>query len=106
MSTHNIGFYEEISKIISELSSNMHLISISGSCPSVADLFQCFCRVYEKKKKAVERLEEQLTKLEVQATDKVGLVISVEPRHKHSAFCICENKEVPSYLMSSFVFAT
>lgn len=26
--------------------------------------------VYEKKKKAVERLEEQLTKLEVQATDK------------------------------------
>ena len=31
-------------------------------------------RVYEKKKKAVERLEEQLTKLEVQATDKVGRV--------------------------------
>ena len=27
MSTHNIGFYEEISKIILELSSNMHLIS-------------------------------------------------------------------------------
>ena len=29
MSTHNIGFYEEISKIIPELSSNMHLISSS-----------------------------------------------------------------------------
>ena len=27
MSTHNIGFYEEISKIIFELSSNTHLIS-------------------------------------------------------------------------------
>ena len=26
MSTHNKDFYEEISKIISELSSNMHLI--------------------------------------------------------------------------------
>ena len=31
MSTHNIGFYEEISKIISYLSSNMHLISSSVS---------------------------------------------------------------------------
>ena len=30
MSTHNIGFYEEISKIIPELSSNTHLISSSG----------------------------------------------------------------------------
>ena len=40
----------------------------------MADLFHCSCRVYEKKKKAVERLEEQLTKLEVQATDKVGIV--------------------------------
>ena len=27
MSTHNIGFYEEISKIIPYLSSNTHLIS-------------------------------------------------------------------------------
>ena len=27
MSTHNIGFYEEISKIIPELSSNKHFIS-------------------------------------------------------------------------------
>ena len=30
MSTHNIDFYEEISKIISELSSNMHLICSSA----------------------------------------------------------------------------
>ena len=29
MSTHNIGFYEEISKTISSLSSNTHLISSS-----------------------------------------------------------------------------
>ena len=29
MKTHNIGFYEEISKIIPYLSSNMHLISSS-----------------------------------------------------------------------------
>ena len=27
MSTHNIGFYEYLTKIIFELSSNMHLIS-------------------------------------------------------------------------------
>ena len=31
MSPHNIGFYEEISKNIPELSSNMHLISSSGN---------------------------------------------------------------------------
>ena len=29
MNTHNIGFYEEISKIIPKLSSNTHLISSS-----------------------------------------------------------------------------
>ena len=33
MSTHNIGFYEEIRKIIFELSSNTHLIS-SPDCNS------------------------------------------------------------------------
>ena len=27
MSTHNIGFYEDLTKIIFELSSNLHLIS-------------------------------------------------------------------------------
>ena len=31
MSTHNIGFYEELTKIIFELSSNTHLISSAGS---------------------------------------------------------------------------
>ena len=30
MSTHNIGFYEDLTKIIFELSSNMHLISSTG----------------------------------------------------------------------------
>ena len=29
MSTHNIGFYEDLTKIIIELSSNTHLISSS-----------------------------------------------------------------------------
>lgn len=33
--------------------------------------------MYDKKKKTMERLEEQLTKLEVQATDKVSLFIIV-----------------------------
>jgi len=33
-------------------------------------LFLHFCRVYEKKKKQLDRLKEQLTKLEVQATDR------------------------------------
>ena len=31
MSTHNIGFYEDLTKIIFELSSNTHLIS-SAAC--------------------------------------------------------------------------
>ena len=38
MSTHSIGFYQEISKIIPQLSSNRHLISsevvhITKTCP-------------------------------------------------------------------------
>ena len=32
----------------------------------------------EKKKKAVERLEDQLTKLEVQATDKVPVLFMIK----------------------------
>ena len=35
MSTHNIGFYEDLTKIIFELSSNTHLISsadVSWQC--------------------------------------------------------------------------
>ena len=32
MSTHNIGFYEDFTKIIFELSSNMHLISSAAFC--------------------------------------------------------------------------
>ena len=31
MSTHNIGFYEDLTKIIFELSSNTHLISSADS---------------------------------------------------------------------------
>ena len=31
MSTHNIGFYEDLTKIIFELSSNMHLISSAAT---------------------------------------------------------------------------
>ena len=42
MSTHNIGFYEEISKIIFSLSSNTHLISSAAvmlsSCCSRRDM--------------------------------------------------------------------
>jgi hypothetical protein len=35
-----------------------------------AYFFLHFCRIYEKKKKQLDRLKEQLTKLEVQATDR------------------------------------
>ena len=31
MSTHNIGFYEDLTKIIIELSSNTHLISSAAN---------------------------------------------------------------------------
>jgi len=33
-------------------------------------ILNCFYRTYEKKKKQLERLKDQLTKLEVQATDR------------------------------------
>ena len=32
MSTNNIGFYEDLTKIIFELSSNRHLISSADNC--------------------------------------------------------------------------
>ena len=35
MSTHNIGFYEDLTKIIFELSSNTHLISSAVDLPSL-----------------------------------------------------------------------
>ena len=39
MSTHNIGFYEDLTKIIFELSSNTHLISSAGFF--FLDTFEC-----------------------------------------------------------------
>ena len=42
MSTHNIGFYEEISKIITLLSSNTHLISSADSHEVLLFLFPQF----------------------------------------------------------------
>ena len=38
MSTHNIGFYEDLTKIIFELSSNTHLISSAVVCLCVKAL--------------------------------------------------------------------
>ena len=38
MSTHNIGFYEGLTKIISQLSSNTHLISSSELIHSPYDV--------------------------------------------------------------------
>ena len=37
MSTHNIGFYEDLTKIIFELSSNTHLISSSERMSAISD---------------------------------------------------------------------
>ena len=37
MSTHNICFYEEVSKIITKLSSNTHLIFSAGSFSNFMD---------------------------------------------------------------------
>ena len=54
MSTHNIGFYEDLTKIIFELSSNKHLISSPASSATdrlqvtlhMTSGFQCFIRIY------------------------------------------------------------
>ena len=40
MSTHNMGFYEDLTKIIFELSSNTHLIS--SAVPTRPQLKTCF----------------------------------------------------------------
>ena len=46
MSTHNIRFYEEISKIIPLLSSNMHLISSSESVELSDQVLHCSFNVH------------------------------------------------------------
>ena len=43
MSTHNIGFYKYLTKIIFELSSNMHLISSADFYHDKAYCILCFC---------------------------------------------------------------
>ena len=42
MSTHYIGFYDDLTKIIFQLSSNTHLISSSDSRDSIELLFSKF----------------------------------------------------------------
>ena len=39
MSTHNTGFYEDLTKIIFQLSSNNHLISSSELCLCTVNIF-------------------------------------------------------------------
>ena len=49
MSTHNVGFYEDFTKIIFELSSNTHLIS--SAVGRFADNMAHIChKVYMKKR--------------------------------------------------------
>ena len=43
MSTHNIGFYEDLTKIIFQLSLNTHLISSSGKHGSLISLTGPYC---------------------------------------------------------------
>ena len=43
MSTHNIGFYEDLTKIIFELSSNTHLISSADSSSTTTKSDQPLC---------------------------------------------------------------
>ena len=48
MSTHNIGFYEDLTKIIFQLSSNTHLISSSDDynlCSSELELGSKLCDI-------------------------------------------------------------
>ena len=47
MSTHNIGFYEDLTKIIFELSSNTHLISSAAKCRPRSNLSQTKGYVFE-----------------------------------------------------------
>ena len=42
MSTHNIGFYGDLTKIIFELSSNTHLISSAAQFSTFTTTFQRF----------------------------------------------------------------
>ena len=45
MSTHNIGFYEDLTKIIFEISSNTHLISFADINCKCVKLFTIFSSI-------------------------------------------------------------
>ena len=49
MSTHNIGFYEEISKIITLLSSNKHLISSADVHTNYIWSYRCLLQNFGEK---------------------------------------------------------
>ena len=66
MSTHNIGFYEDLTKIIFELSSNTHLISSAVIISIMAILHQ--------------RIQAKLTDVLMEGTNK--LVISSKTKTK------------------------
>ena len=61
MSTHNIGFYEDLTKIIVELSSNMHLISSAELLKSLT-VYYCLTTPMEKESTTVS---EEIHKLPV-----------------------------------------
>ena len=48
MSTHNIGFYEDLTKNIFELSSNTHLISSADLCIIFMENKQNFLLIIKK----------------------------------------------------------
>ena len=53
LSTHNIGFYEDLTKIIFELSSNTHLISSAALIVFLKEVFEKvnFEKKHQKTKK-------------------------------------------------------
>ena len=92
MSTYNIGFYEDLKKIIFELSSNIIKYAPYFFCCQTQDCF--YSCLYLFMSNLVENMENKFSH------DRAHICsVMREP-----AFCICENKGADQ-LNSAFVFA-
>ena len=88
MSTHNIDFYEDLTKIIFELSSNTHLNS-SAAQSSSDTTSERMCWTWESNLQTPERKMRHAT---VNCPNWAGYSdLSLVMRNP--AFCICENKD-------------
>ena len=92
MSTHNIGFYEDLTKIIFELSSNTHLISsaedrkITSTMPLIEPRHKKTCVLHICENKGTDQLLSNCAADQCFCFCYVDSIIPLLPKSKISCF--------------------